>query len=395
MQNPGFQYDATGNRIGATFGAASYTNTINAQSNRFDASTGPLPAKSNKYDEAGNLTSDGSISYTYGPRGRMSMATIGSTAVKYTYNGIGQRISKEGPGALVQTGRHQYMYDSAGHMVGEYYVLGNVLQETVYLGDQPVAVLKQSVTAPANVTDTQVYYVYADQIDTPRVITRALDNMMVWRWDATDPFGLQPPNEKPATAGVFTYNPRFPGQLYDVETNLHYNYFRSYDPQTGRYVESDPIGLVGGANTYAYVGGNPMSYIDPRGEDLVPALVTVGVTAYAINKIIKGRREAKEFACKLKRAQNNIERYGDLVGKMMTPQGLSPFENEMVGYLEGQIQKDRINLGIEGIKQANNMISPVGGVGQIVKSGITVGNGVVVTGQIYAPIANGQCGCDD
>jgi RHS repeat-associated protein len=62
-------------------------------------------------------------------------------------------------------------------------------------------------------------------------------------------------------------NIRFPGQYYDQETGLHYNYFRYYDPSTGRYINSDPVGLGGGLNTYAYVGNNPLKYLDFYGLD--------------------------------------------------------------------------------------------------------------------------------
>ena len=74
------------------------------------------------------------------------------------------------------------------------------------------------------------------------------------------------PNEQP-TAGlpVFVFNLRFPGQHYDRETGTHYNYFRDYEPGTGRYVQSDPIGLNGGLNTFAYVGGSPLDSVDPYG----------------------------------------------------------------------------------------------------------------------------------
>lgn len=62
-----------------------------------------------------------------------------------------------------------------------------------------------------------------------------------------------------------TVNLRFPGPCYDDETGLHYNYFRDYEPDMGRYTESDPIGLAGELNTYAYVGSNPLRFVDPLG----------------------------------------------------------------------------------------------------------------------------------
>jgi RHS repeat-associated protein len=117
---------------------------------------------------------------------------------------------------------------------------------------------------PAQVA-TKIHYVFTDHLNTPRVITRATDNQMVWRWDQADPFGVAQPNENPAGLGNFKYNPRFPGQLFDAETGLYYNYYRHYDPRTGTYTQSDPIGLGGGINTYAYVGGNPVNFIDPLG----------------------------------------------------------------------------------------------------------------------------------
>jgi RHS repeat-associated protein len=86
----------------------------------------------------------------------------------------------------------------------------------------------------------------------------------VWQWDG-EAFGNTPPNENPNGAGNFTFNLRFPGQYFDVETNLFYNYYRDYDPATGRYIESDPIGLVGGLNTYLYGDANPISRVDPLG----------------------------------------------------------------------------------------------------------------------------------
>jgi len=112
-----------------------------------------------------------------------------------------------------------------------------------------------------------------DHLNAPRVILNSA-NTPVWRWDATDAFGTVLPNGDPDGDGLlFEYNLRFPGQFYDKETGLHYNYYRDYDSVTGRYIDSDPTGLAGGINAYAYayVNGNPVNLTDPNGLMAIPA----------------------------------------------------------------------------------------------------------------------------
>ena len=87
----------------------------------------------------------------------------------------------------------------------------------------------------------------------------------VWRWDQQEPFGVNVPDENPSGLGAFDLPLRLPGQYFDKETNLHYNYYRNYDASIGRYGESDPIGLKGGLNTYAYVESSPLLATDPFG----------------------------------------------------------------------------------------------------------------------------------
>ncbi|MCR1757681.1 RHS repeat protein, partial [Pseudomonas aeruginosa] len=116
-------------------------------------------------------------------------------------------------------------------------------------------------------------YLHGDHLDTPRLATDA-SGQIAWQWQS-DAFG----RGEALSQGSTQVNLRFSGQYYDAESGLHYNYFRDYDPQTGRYVESDPIGLRGGLNTYGYVMGNPLRYIDPTGESIaiVEALVVGAV----------------------------------------------------------------------------------------------------------------------
>jgi len=110
--------------------------------------------------------------------------------------------------------------------------------------------------------------VHSDHLNTPRKIPQASTGTLAWRYDA-DPFGTAAPNQNPGGLGTFTYNLRFPGQYYQAETGLNQNWNRDYDPLTGKYIESDPIGLRSGINTYTYALGNPLTDVDPRGLDVI------------------------------------------------------------------------------------------------------------------------------
>ncbi len=250
----GYSYDLSGNRTGKTLNNTSTeASAIDPGSNRLQQKTG-TQATTYSYDPSGNLVSDGRRTYGYNAQGRRTTAAATGLNASYAYNGLGQRTKK-----TVNGTNTLFSYTEQGQLQGEYGQTGELVQETVWLGSLPIAVLKP------NGTTTDVFYVHADHLGSPRKVTRPGDNKPVWTWES-EAFGNSPANENPSGLGSFAYNLRFPGQYYDQETGLSYNYFRDYDPGNGRYTESDPIGLAGGINTYAYVNGNPVNAVDPTGE---------------------------------------------------------------------------------------------------------------------------------
>jgi RHS repeat-associated protein len=145
--------------------------------------------------------------------------------------------------------------DEGGHLLGEYDGTGALIQETVWLEDTPVATLRPKAGGGIDID-----YVWADHLDTPRAITTSdAAATLLWSWNS-DPFGTT------AATGSIEYNLRFPGQYFDAETGLHYNYFRDYTASEGRYIENDPLGLFGGDNPYAYASLSPIQYVDAKGE---------------------------------------------------------------------------------------------------------------------------------
>ena len=117
------------------------------------------------------------------------------------------------------------------------------------LDDVPLAVLDDKGSSPI------LYLIHTDQIGTPQKITDGSMNIV---WDGVfDPFG-----NSAAGGSLSLTNLRFPGQYFDGESGVNQNWNRDYDPTTGRYIQSDPVGLLSGTNTYVYVDGSPTNFID-------------------------------------------------------------------------------------------------------------------------------------
>ena len=198
------------------------TTDTRAASNRLQPCRAQL-ARNFTYDVAGNLTSNGNVTFTYDGRGRLTQA---STGHKYWINGLGQRVAKTGPG--VTSGANYYVYDEQGRLIGEYDAAGDDASGV----DLP----RRHAGGERAPEGGRRCRHLSDLQRSPRHATADHEsaNQVVWEWK-TDTFGAGPANENPSGLGAFSFNLRFPGQYYDAETGLHYNYFRDYDPTIGRY----------------------------------------------------------------------------------------------------------------------------------------------------------------
>ncbi|MCM5682967.1 hypothetical protein M8A51_25880, partial [Schlegelella sp. S2-27] len=254
-----FSYDANGNRTQAVLNGSPSAYTVSNTSNRLEAvGTG----RSFGHDAVGNTTTDSGLGYTatYSLENRLGQLTKTGTSYTYTHNADGQRVRKYNSAGAATT--VLFVYDLDGQLLGEYDRNGNAIKEYVWMGNTPVAVFTPGATANDPPT---VYYIHVDHLNTPRMVRNQADQRR-WRWMLAEPFGSTAAENNPDGLGNFSFNLRFPGQYFDQETGLHYNWHRDYDSTIGRYIESDPIGLDGGINTYSYVSGNPLSYIDRSGE---------------------------------------------------------------------------------------------------------------------------------
>ena len=204
----------------------------------------------------GSVIGGSTYGFGYNGRNRLTVAQLnGQTVGMYTYNALGERIGKVATSPQATTER--YDYNENGQLIGGY---GTTNRDYIWLGDLPVALVDNTING--SVTTSTVNYVTADQLGTPRAVTNSAGTV-IWSWAYQgNPFGEQ----QPTSSAGYALNLRYPGQYYDAESGTNYNMFRTYEPATGRYLQSDPIGLAGGISTYAYANGNPLIYRDPTGR---------------------------------------------------------------------------------------------------------------------------------
>ena len=278
-----YEYDANGNRESRDDGVNVVNYNIAHDSNRLTHINGE-PSGFDIFSD--KLFDDGTYRYSYAPTDRLETVKSQTNEVlaEYTYNYLNQRIKKVNH---VTQETRIYHYDFNGLLLEETDETGASQIVYVYHNGIPKAVIHKADSRYNASNEDIVLSIIVDHLGTPRL---ALDEnqAIVWEWQS-DAFGTTPANEDPDEDGyLITLNLRFPGQYYDEETGLHYNWHRYYNPDLGRYITSDPIGLAGGMNTYGYALQNPVSYYDPDGR-IIPiiALGAVGaITGAVVNSYI-------------------------------------------------------------------------------------------------------------
>ncbi|MFH2049758.1 MAG: RHS repeat-associated core domain-containing protein [bacterium] len=193
----------------------------------------------------------------------------------------------------------------------------------------------------------EVYYYINDHLGTPQVVMDVFGDV-VWKANQ-EPFG-----EVSADVETVENNFRFPGQYFDSETGLHYNWNRYYDPATGRYLTPDPIGLAGGLNLYKYAGANPVNMIDPEGLWVVPAIIW-GVRIIKVGVGIYGFYKTYEY---LDKASNVVDEKIDKENQLENEFNMGIPDSSKAEHLSieiNELNKEGLSNLLEATKHTTNI----------------------------------------
>jgi RHS repeat-associated protein len=214
-----------------------------------------------------NAGSTSTAQYRYDPFGRRisKTTTTGanaqyagqSTTTWFVYSDQGLMAELDASGIMLRA--YGWSPDQSWGTAPVWQAETQGLGQSVNLGQGQAPNSPNTPTPVLNQATTPYYYFQNDHLGTPRM---AIDQSGQVAWRA-HPEAFGKAHIDPASR--ITVNLRLPGQYYDAESGMHQNWFRDYDPDTGRYLQADPIGLGGGENFYGYVGGNPLSYADSLG----------------------------------------------------------------------------------------------------------------------------------
>jgi len=264
-------YDANGNRASETRNGVTSAYAYPATSNRLSSVTpSGQTGRSFTYDASGDILTDSrtgalGMSFEYDVEGRLSKAyqtNAPSQGAVYAYDAMNRLASRTATSGSTTT-TTLYVHDINDHIIAETNASGQTLREYIWLNDLPVAIIDG-----VNTASPVIYYVHTDHLGRPARLVLA--QYWHWAWDvAYGPFG--------EVAGVWadpgvTQDMRFPGQWFQMESGLAYNWHRHYDASLGRYVQPDPIGYAGGRSLFAYAEANPLSVIDPDGLSGITAI---------------------------------------------------------------------------------------------------------------------------